>query len=72
MNKTKYKYEVQVPVAMRLSLERDEDMTEEELWESVTEEEILKGICDPIQECEAIYSWKNLGIDDGVTVYKSV
>ena len=69
MNNTKYQYEVDVPVSMRLIVERNEDMTEEELWESVTKEEILKGICDPLQECEAIYSWKNLGVDE-VTVYK--
>jgi hypothetical protein len=70
MNKTKYQYEVDVPVSTRFIVERDEDMTEEELWESVTKEEMLKSIRNPIEQHEAIYSWKNLGIDDGVTVYK--
>ena len=62
--KTKIKYTIQVPILYQIFIERDEPLTEEQLWESVTQEELLDGISEYQTEEQLIHSWKSLGTDE--------
>ncbi len=62
--KTKIEYEIEVPILHRILVERDEVLTNEELWESITEEELLVSVFQDKIESELIYSWKNLDTYD--------
>ena len=59
-NKEKIKYQIQIPVLHFVCVERDEELKDEELWKTVTEEEIVESVFQDKVESEAIYSWKNL------------
>ena len=42
--KTKIKYKIEVPISHHILVERDEVLTDEKLWDSITEEELLESI----------------------------
>jgi hypothetical protein len=62
--KTKIEYEIEVPILHRILVERDEVLTNEELWESITEEECFGSHFQDQVESELIYSLKNLDTYD--------
>ncbi len=62
--KTKFKYTIQVPILYQIFIERDEPLTEEQVWDSVTQEELLDSISENQTEEQLIHSWKSLGTDE--------